>query len=238
MSIRVEDPKYLMLKGEKAFPGLTYEDFLIDIINLSSFFRNKIPIGERYELVDKTKQSNGENDVYSPTYQLDFKLLIDEDVMRERSKNVPEIDYSQMENGFIFTKTQKVVSQVPTTHILHDINDCNIEDLKNGRYKNKTIKNLINNLKKPKNLFIYYPYEYKEVTIGDMRGFEDMVTGIFNDVLTYRDELSLKKDTFICFKINSFFVILEWVNGHMVRRDCVNELCCTNYKDFKQYSVY
>ena len=38
-----------------------------------------------------------------------------------------------------------------------------------------------------------------------MRGLESQITDIFKNVLTYRDELDLNKDIFVCFKINDFF---------------------------------
>lgn len=236
LTFKIVEPKYLMLNGKNAFPKVTYEDFLIDVINFSSFFSKKRSFMEHYQLVDE--QSNGEDDVYSSTYQFDFKLLVDEDVMRERNKNMPEVDYSQMSRGFIFTKTKEKVSDIPPNNILRDIEECKIEDLRNEYYKNNTIKSLIKNLKKPKNIFMYYPYEYEEVTIAMMRDFGNMATRIFEYVLIFRDELGLQKDTFICFKINRYFVIFEWVDKHLVIRDSVDELLCANYRDAKLYSVY
>lgn len=236
MSFKVTEPKYLMLEGKNAFPNATYENFLIDVVNFSTFFSGKHSFMEHYKLVDK--QSNGEDDVYSSTYQFDFKLLVDEDVMRERYKNMPNVDYSQMSRGFIFTKTKEKVSDIPPNNVLRDIEECKIEDLRNENYKNNTIKSFIKNLKKPKNIFIYYPYEYEGVTVAMMHDFENMATRIFKNVLIYRDELGLQKDTFICFKINKYFVILEWENKQLVLRDSVNELLCANYRDAKLYSVY
>lgn len=225
-----------MLNGKNAFPGVTYENFLIDVINSSHFFSKKRPIMEHYRLIEE--QSKGENDVYSSTYQLDFKLLVDMDVMRERNKNMPEVDYSQMAKGVIFTKTREKVSDIPSNTILNDIESCKKEDLRKECYKNSTIASIIKNLRKPKNIFMYYPYEYIGVTKAMMRNFEEKITHIFENILTYRDELCLQKDTFICFKINQFFVILEWEDKHFVVRDSVDELLCTNYRDAKQYSVY
>jgi hypothetical protein len=158
--------------------------------------------------------------------------------MRERNKNMPEIDYSQMSKGFIFSKSKEKVSEVPPDTILADIKACKIEDLRAECYKNETIKSFIKNIKKEKNLFMYYPYEYVDVTEGMMRNFVCQVNDIFENVLEYRDELDLKKDTFVCFKINDYFVILEWVNKNFVIRDVVDELLCANYKDAKLYSVY
>ncbi|RKJ44585.1 hypothetical protein D7X25_24870, partial [bacterium 1XD42-8] len=80
--------------------------------------------------------------------------------------------------------------------------------------------------------------EYAGVTKAMMWNFEERATHIFENILIYRDELCLQKDTFICFKINQFFVILEWENKHLVIRDSVDEILCANYQDAKQYSVY
>ena len=236
MAFRIVEPKYLMLNGKNAFPNVTYENFLIDIINSSLYFCSKRPLTERYILTKS--QSNGEDDVYSSTYQLDFKLLVDEDVMRERYKNMPEIDYSQMSKGFIFSKTKEKVSEIPDNHILMDIMETSMEDLRNENYKNNTIKNLVKNIKKPKNIFIYYPYEYEEVTISMMNVFESSATVIFKNILTYRDELALQRDTFVCFKINRYFVILEWMDKSLKVIDTVDEFLSANYRELKTYSVY
>lgn len=236
MILGVDKPKFLMLNGKNAFPGITYEHFLIDVINGSLYFAQKRSFTEYYRLVDK--QSNGEDDVFSSTYQLDFKLLISEEVMRELNKNMPEIDYSKISQGFIFTKTKERVSDIPQDYILRDIEDSKIEDLRKDKYKNNTIKSLVKNLNKPKNLFMYYPYEYRGVSELMMRGLESQTTDIFKNVLNYRDELDLNKDTFVCFKINDFFAILEWVDKHFILKERVSEFLCVNYRDAKTYSVY
>ena len=236
MSFKIVEPKYLMLNGKNAFPGISYEHFLIDVINFSQFFSAKCPLTERYKLNEC--QDHGEDDVYSSTYQLDFKLLVDEDIMHERYRNMPEIDYSQRSKGFIFTKTKDKVSEIPDNHILMDIMETSIEDIRNEYYKNNTIKSLVKNIKKPKNIFMYYPYEYEEVTVSMMRAFESATTNIFKNLLTYRDELGLQKDSFVCFKINRYFVILEWAGESLVVKDMVDDLLCANYRGLKTYSVY
>ena len=119
MRINVNEPKYFMLNCKYIVPKLTYEAYLIDVVNASLFFKEKCPLKEHYKLV--TEQSNGENDVYCSSYQLDFKLLVDEDVMRIRNKNIPDIDYSNMSKGFIISKSKKEISEVPKNNILKDI---------------------------------------------------------------------------------------------------------------------
>lgn len=236
-AVRPERPRrFTGICKKTAFPNVTYEDFLIDIINLSHFFKSKIPIWDRYTLTKD--QSHGECDACSTTYQLDFKLLIDEDIMRARVQNMPEIDYSRMSEGFVFTRTKEQISEVPHNNLLRDIKESTVEDLRYERYKNRTITRLVNNLKKPKNIFLYYPYEYEGINPSMMRDLEPSGTGIFENILSYRDELALKKDTFVCFKINQYFMILEWTKRSLVLRDAVDEMLCSNYMDLKTYSVY
>ena len=234
----VVESKFLMLNGKNAFPGLNYEHFLIDVINASNYFASKKANFEQYCL-DTGKQSNGENDVYSSMYQMDFKLLVSQSVMRARSKNIPELDYSMIGEGVIMSKSKpdSELIDVPAETILSDIKNVDIDELRNEKYGD-CIKDLINNLKKPKNLFLYYPYEYYEKKYNIMTILEKEVTDIFSNVMEYRDELSLGCDTFICFKIDRYFVILEWENKAFVFKDKVNELLCTNYRNAKLYSVY
>lgn len=229
-------PKFLLLNGKNAFPDVTYEDFLIDIINGSSFFKSKCSIMEHYVL--NAEQSHGEDDAYTSDYQLDFKLLVSDDVMRARNHNMPEIDYSMMDEGFVFTKTKEPVEEVPDETILLDIANCSIEELKNERFPSNAVRSVVKNIKKPKNLFMYYPYEFLDVTIKEYRLFLPRLLKVFDNLLMYRDELNLGKDTFFCIKVNEYFMIYEWFNGKMVYRDKVHEYLASNYMGLKAYSVY
>ena len=229
-------PKYLMLNGKNAFPNVTYEDFLIEVINGSQFFRSKCSFMEHYVLT--TEQSNGEDDAYTTDYQLDFKLLVGENVMRVRSRNMPEVDYSQTSKGFVFTKTKEQLESIPDETILSDLKKCSVEDIRNAQYANNTIKSVVKNIEKPKNLFMYYPYEFLKVSVFEYKLYIPEVLNAFKNILTYRDELNLGKDTFVCIKVNSEFEIFEWKNGKLEYRDRVSEYLSSNYLGLKAYSVY
>ena len=236
MGFQIIEPKYFMLNCKYIVPEMTYESYLIDVINVSSFFRSKCSFMEHYQLVKE--QSNGEADAYTSTYQLDFKLLVDEAVMRERNKNKPEVDYSHMAQGFILTKTKEKTVQIPQNNILNDIMQCKYSDIENGNYPNNTIKNLVKNLGKQKNIFMYYPYEFVGDDLVSLRAFENLLTQIFRELLKYREQTAPDKETFICIKVNKFFLMFEWIKESFVYRDKVNELMCANYRDAKTYSVY
>ena len=158
--------------------------------------------------------------------------------MRVKNRNMPEVDYSHISQGFIFSKTQEVEEEIPDETILLDIAKVKIEDLKKEVYANSTIKSVVKNIKKPKNLFMYYPYEY---VLKNNAEYVLVVPGILNafkNLLIYRDELKLDKDTFLCLKINDYFEIYEWRTPKFVMVDKVSEYLSGNYRDLKTYSVY
>ena len=68
--------------------------------------------------------------------------------MRVKNRNMPEVDYSHMSQGFIFSKTQEVEEEIPDENILLDIAKVKIEDLKKEVYANSTIKSVVKNIKK------------------------------------------------------------------------------------------
>lgn len=236
MKVEIIEPKYFMINCKYIVPGLSYESYLLDIINSSRFFRSKCSIMESYISIED--QSHGEDDAYTSTYQMDFKLLVDEEVMRELNKNMPEVDYSQMSKGLIFTKTKANPSVIPNINILEDIMKCKHEETDKGKYPSKTVKNLVKNLHKKKNLFLYYPYEYTCEALINIVPFENMLTKVFSSILAYRDNMDLGKDTFVCIKVNEEFLIFEWEDSRICFRDNVNEMLCSNYRNIKLYSLY
>lgn len=229
-------PKYLVLNGKNAFPKVTYENFLIDIINFSEYFSKKHSFKEHFILT--TEQAHGEDDAYTSDYQLDFKLLVGSNVMRKKNRNMPEVDYSHMFQGFIFSKTQEVEEEIPDETILLDIAKIGIEDLRNGVYANSTIKSVVKNIKKPKNLLMYYPYEYVFENNEEYILVVSDILNSFKNLLIYRDELKLGKDTFLCLKLNNYFEIYEWKKQKFIIVDKVSEYLSANYRDLKTYSVY
>ena len=234
--MKIVKPKYLMLNGKNAFPNVTYENFLIDIINCSNFFSHKHSYMEQFVLT--TEQSHGEDDAYTSDYQLDFKLIVGSDIMRIRNKNMPEFDYSRMEEGFIFTKTKNDMEEESEDTVLLDLSQVKIENLRNGRYANNTIKSIVKNIKKSKNIFMYYPYEFVVQNSMEYKILVSEVLKAFITLLTYRDEMKLGKDTFLCIKVNRYFEIFEWIIKKFVHRDSVPEYMSANYRDLKAYSVF
>lgn len=233
--IKILTPKYFSLNCKFIVPGMTYEDYLIEVLNSSQYFKNKIPFFEQYKL--SKEESNGENDVISSQYCIDFKLLVDEETMNIMNKNKPEVDYSKMNQGFVFVKTKENPTPLPSSNILLDLADVKTENIQSGMVSS-TIKNLLKNLKKDKNLFFYYPYEFSSKVDISPNLFESILNISLSTLMNYRENEQPNRDTYVCIKANKFFLIYEWVESCFVFRDEVHEMLCSNYMDANLYSVY
>lgn len=180
--MNIIQPKYLILNGKNAFPKVTYENFLIDIINFSQYFSKKHSFMEHFILT--TEQAHGEDDAYTSTYQLDFKLLVGTNVMRVKNRNMSEVDYSHMSQGFIFSKTQEVEEEIPDETILLDIAKVKIEDLKKEVYANSTIKSKDTFLcLKINDYFEIYEWRTPKFVMVDK--VSEYLSGNYRDLKTY-----------------------------------------------------
>ena len=235
MSIKLLTPKYFTLNCRFIVPEISYEHYLVEVVNGSRFFRSKCHHMEQYQLEEE--QSHGENDVVSSIYCMDFKLLVDQTVMSSMSKNRPEVDYSKMHQGLIFVKTKDHVKKPKLSNILLQIMDVQKEDI-HACTVNNTIMNLLKNLKKEKNLFIYYPYEFSSDTDMDPAIFAKLLTDTLRAVMEYREKVCPNRDTYMCIKANKWFLIYEWEKEQFIFRDKVHEILCSNYIDVRLYSVY
>lgn len=233
---KIIEPNYFMLKCNYIVPNFTNESWLVEILNGSGFFRRKCSFMERYTVPEK--QDNGEPDAVTSTYSVDFKLLVDQSVMRAMNKNKPDIDYSHMKQGYITVKTRNPIEQKPTVNLLADISQVTEKDIEQQSFQNDTIKNLLRNLEKKKNLFLYYPYEFQDMPENLEQTFGNALTKVFSVLLSHRSKVCPNYDTFVCIKINTDFLIYEWNRYALIYRDKVSEYLCANYMDAKKYSLY
>ncbi|MGB4465095.1 MAG: hypothetical protein WBI55_03100 [Eubacteriales bacterium] len=235
MDISILNPRYFSLNCKFITPNMTYEHYLVEVINGSMFLRNKCHHLEQYNL--SNGQSHGENDVVSSQYCMDFKLLVDQEAMNAMSKNKPEVNYSKMSQGFIFVKTKQSPIQIPSNNILLDLMAVKSKDIRLGKVSD-TVKSLLKNLKKDKNLFFYYPYEFSSKSDLPPTLFERILNASLSTLMQYRASEQPERDSYVCIKANSWFLIYEWVKNSFMYRDKVHEILCGNYIDAKLYSVY
>lgn len=234
--LQVIDPKYFMLNCKFIGRGLSYENYLIEVLNWSRFFRSKSQNCSEYKA--PKSESKGEADAYSSGYQIDFKLLVNEEVMNGLSKNKPTVNRDYMKQGIIIVNDNPNPTPIPQKNILADIMSISDSEIQSNNFSSSTAKHFIKNLEKNKNLLLYYPYEYLGDKAYPVNAFAIMLTQIFKISLCYRKQKCPDNDTFICIKVNENFLIFEWVEYAFVYRDSVNELLCATYRDYKLYSFF
>ena len=229
-------PKFFAMNCKFIEPTLTYEHYLVEVINGSlNYFVHKRTVFEQFQL--QSNQSHGEDDVFSSMYSMDFKLLIDQDFMNAMAKNRPDIDYSYKDKGFIFINEKKNKVPVPNKNIFAELARLKKDEL-SSQGLSQTTENLLANLRKDKNLFFYYPYLFSSDKSLPGEAFVEFLNGVLSVIMNYRQEVRPDRDTFFCFKANEWFHIYEWTTKGFVFRDSVFELLCSNYLDVKPYSLY
>ena len=234
--MEVQEPALFLLKCNYIKQGLSYEDYLIDVLNCSMFFGRKKPFTEQYRKPES--EAHGECDAVSSTYTIDFKLLADEEVMRVRTKNRPSVDYSRLAKGMVFVKTSTANAEIPRDTLIRDIYRLKMDDITNEDFQNPSLKGLIKNLKKPKNLLLYLPYEYTENRLDVAKLFAGMLTLAFSELMKYRQQEQPEYETYLCVHVNACFMIFQWVQDSFVFVDRIPEICSSSYMEYKQFALY
>lgn len=229
MNIKLEEPKYYLLNCRKIDPSLSYELFLLEVLNNSKYFMSKSN-GEKF--ISPESESHGENDAITNSYQIDFKLLVSKNMMQLLAQNKPNIDYSLLNKGIIMVKEKDEINNEKSENILLRLLKFNLED------NNDDIKDILENLKKEKNLFIFYPYQFKTNTIMTIDQSKRLLEATLNNILKYRTNCQPDKDTFICINLNKQFILFEWVNNQLCLTDVIEEFWCPTYRNLKLISLY
>lgn len=230
------EPKCFMINCKFIGKGLSYENYLIEILNWSKFFRSKTKTYSEYK--SPKSESHGESDAISDNYEIDFKVLINEELMNALIKNSPTVDKRYVSKGIIIVNDNPNPSPIPRKNIICDIMDITEEDIKQKSFKCETAEHFIKNIEKEKNLFLYYPYEFQGDTLYHVNTFARLFTQVFKISLEYRCQKQPTKETYLCIKVNENFLIFEWVGNEFVVRDMVNEALCPTYRDYKLYSFF
>lgn len=123
--------KCTVLNGKALKPGLTYESFLLEVINASLFFYSKRGL-RPFKRPDK--EDYGEADAISPDYSIDFKLLVNQDEMNSRSKNRPRVDYSYLDKGFVLVNDNRDAKPIRYDNILIELLNLDSDAYSNQLY--------------------------------------------------------------------------------------------------------
>lgn len=203
---------------------IDYEKYLTELINNSHYFMS-LTGGIKFEKI--LDQSHGEPDVVAGNYELDFKLLVNQEFVNAKLKSLPNVDYSHVKEGFIFVN-DKIANKDNLTQIQANglfirfmqtlaLIETQIEacgnDMENSLYS------AIKVLKKEKNLLVFLPC----IVNVDGCGISSVATTFLSSLFTLRD--NIHKDTFVTLLCqDGYFYILKYKNGGFRCFDKVHKL--------------
>ena len=204
---------------------IDYEKYLTELINNSHYFMS---LTGRIKFEKVLEQSHGEPDVVAGNYELDFKLLVNQEFVNAKLKSLPNVDYSHVKEGFISVNDKAAnkgnLTQIQANGLFirfmqrlalmkeNQIEACG-NDMENPLYS--TVKML----KKEKNLLVFLPC----IVNVDGCGISSVATTFLSSLFALRDNIN--NDTFATLLCqDGYFYILKYGNGGFRCFDKVHKL--------------
>lgn len=190
-----------------------YEKYLLEFINNSKLVKEYS--NQRFHHI--LNQSNGESDITNTLYDMDFKLLIPQDTVEKLSNYSSQI--VKLADGVITYCDSKQHGNYTIYNYLGLLNHKtknDIVNIKNKKYhctkEEIIIKKLLKNIETDKNVLYFIPIEiiidenskYDIQVQNAIKHFSNYIKGI----IEYRNSY-VKKDTFISFIANEYFIIAK-----------------------------
>ena len=229
MGIRINLlPTMMISKMEINDQKFIYEDYLLELVNFSGFFKG-LTGGEQFTKI--VEQDHGQADVRTSNYELDFKLLVNEEFVNKKLKSLPNRDYSHLQDGYIFLNDKKSGESItqPKAHSEFVKFFCKLMNITNEQIvdgekdKNNEFYSIIKMMKKQKNLLFFLPFEIECDT--DIEALNTVAR--IKNIFSLRD--SINKDTFIVVlrkedgTLDEFYII-KYDKGGFEIVDKVNKL--------------
>lgn len=228
------------IKNEMA---CNYENYLLEFVNESTFFRNKSK-GEMYEA--PLKEDQGQCDCISSVYQMDFKLIASKTILQARS--ILASRKTVIAKGvYISESPKKVGGKILATCLYAALRDYDFDALcalRNNAPKQQGIENdicdFLETLETKKNLLLFFPYEF---TFQNRHEFKEGVSQIqnalrkdFRYAMQYRHHVVTNKfDTYMAFVYDDKIVFLEENNTNFSYVDNVELSKSSVYMTLKNY---
>ena len=220
-SLRMLEAPLLIPGNVKGESIGNYEQYLIEVLNASSWMKQHHKAPFRAQII----QDSGQCDAYSDQYGLDFKLIASESAMQATSILSLQTIKND-EHSYTLVGPEKPDGRVRVTHFPHALRGKTIEELLAIRTKATKrrdmaydINRLLNKLETKKNLLLFFPYRYRFEIPGDKT--DDILTIVgkcddgFGTVLSYRSQKFIDLDTFFVFMYDYDFILCKWENSHL-----------------------
>lgn len=210
----------------KGIDSYSYEDYLGEFVNASSFYRAK---SNQQPYVHPTKEAHGECDCISHNYQMDFKLIASSSMLQAKNLFSPQIITKNGVTFYCVPKKRAInpdYKPIKATRIFAALRGLSIDDFVAIRNRDnlpqgieQDIKHLIITLETNKHLLTIFPYYFHFDDNDDFKlGLQIAIDGLnsdFRKALNYREQLLPMRDTYLCFIYLRHFIITQWHDGKL-----------------------
>ena len=203
----------------------SYEDYILELINCSSFFMSKT---NKSKFVHPTDESRGQYDAVSDSFSLDFKLILGKSMQYAKNLTSAQIDTNG--GGVTYFKVAKGKGEYKGIWLHRVLRDLAPSDLKriasgktNGDLENDVLAYL-NSIDKEKNLLLFYPvlFEYRGTDVCIPQSIADIMYEDYCESLRWRLSLHPNFETYISFIFDKAFHIALFNEHKLELKDSVS----------------
>lgn len=200
-------------------PKCNYEHYLLELVNQSSYFREK-----GHSLFKPPEdESNGEYDANAKDYQIDFKLLASPSMFK--LNNLYSASIQNMDAIMVFGKPKKTIredEEVCATWIHNALAIKNLSELEEIRLESwdmgdnmleADIAQVLKTVEKQKNLLLFFPVitlvnsDKESFNLDDTLLYQ--LNHDFHEMFRYREKYGLDFDTYFTLLAYDQFYIYE-----------------------------
>ncbi|RSI07063.1 hypothetical protein [Streptococcus sanguinis] len=208
----------LIIKGYiKNEASCNYENYLLELLNHSSYFRSK----GKSKYNKPVNENNGQCDAIAKNYELDFKLLLAATSLQASNIFSPSIN--NVGNGITtHGECKNPNGEIKATQIQVAFRTRNLSDLLQLEINYTGVRKqcietdilkVLNNLKTSKNLLLYFPVKFwfDEIDVpSKSEALEKIMQALnydFESLFEYRNYVTDKFDTyFVTIYLDSFYI--------------------------------
>ena len=222
-------PNVLALpKGLRGDPLNNPEIYLLEFLNASHYFR-RLSNGKEYKKPDN--ENHGENDAISPSYEIDFKLLISNSMGEgKRNTSLQKIECKPGMVAAVLPKSKKQYYEV--TYIAKLLRGYTAEDLEKRNYTKeyevgiRDLDNFVKLLRTNKNILFFMPstFSYSDKMLSRDEKVSILTDALEHDMLesfSYRQKYVNDKDTFLSTILDDDFIVWKYEDHRLVVKDCI-----------------
>lgn len=230
-------PIMLISKKKIANVKVDYENYLIELLNKAFTFKRVLNLPEPFEKINE--QAHGECDACSGDYKIDFKLLIPTEFMKIKNSTLPDVDYNNLNDGFISVNNNKMSldkalqdkAEKSFINYIANIALSNKDNLLKIKDDDTILSSSIKNMLVNKNILCFIPCIFDK-NINSM----SLVRKLFLPLLSIRQDI--EKDTYITYLQNDYFYILQYRENDLLCIDKIHRIMVSTFNDLYKLTYF